>query len=323
MGTQTKKPAKNKTNVRRWVTRLDDYQRQHKILSIPIAVIKKYHDDEGGYQAALITYYGFLSLFPLLLVATSVIETVARRNEELRQHLFNAITNYFPTVTFSENFANNIHATTKTGFALFVGLVIAIYGARGIANVARHTIHIVWAVPRYQRVNGIVTTLRSLAIIVTAGAGLILAAALSGYATNSNYPFPIKLILGTCGFVALVAVFWGLFSFGSSAPKKGRANVPGALIVAVALLILQGFGTYLIASQLTRLTSMYVQYGVVLVLFFWIYLQAQVFLYAIEYNTVREHRLYPRSLDDTNSTEADKRAHALYAARDNYTPEER
>lgn len=322
MSRSAKKPTKKPSAAKRLLTKLDAYQQRHKILSVPIAVVKKYHDDEGGYQAALITYYGFLSLFPLLIVATSVVETVARKNDELRQQLLNAIANYLPTVTVSDSFASNIHASTKTGFAFVIGIIIAIYGARGIANVARHTIHIVWSVPRHKRVNNIITTLRSLAIIITAGAGLVLAAVLSGYATNSSYPFLAKLMLGTCGFIALVAVFWGLFSFGSSAPKDSRANVPGALIVAVALLVLQGVGTYLIANQLNRLTSLYVQYGVVLVLFFWIYLQAQVFLYALEYNTVRAHRLYPRSLDDTQPTEADKRAHALYAARDNYAPEE-
>jgi membrane protein len=45
------------------IERLDEYQRGHRWLGVPIAVVYKFADDQGGYLAALITYYGFLSLF--------------------------------------------------------------------------------------------------------------------------------------------------------------------------------------------------------------------------------------------------------------------
>ena len=35
---------------------------------MPHAVFQKYADDQGGYLAATITYYGFFAIFPLLLV---------------------------------------------------------------------------------------------------------------------------------------------------------------------------------------------------------------------------------------------------------------
>ena len=44
----------------------DGLQRKHGVLGFPCAVVKKYVDDEGGRQAALITYYGFLNIFSLL-----------------------------------------------------------------------------------------------------------------------------------------------------------------------------------------------------------------------------------------------------------------
>ena len=39
----------------------------------PLAVLYKYVDDNGGYLAALITYYAFVSLFPLLLLLSTVL----------------------------------------------------------------------------------------------------------------------------------------------------------------------------------------------------------------------------------------------------------
>ena len=52
---------------------LDGYQRRHRWAGFPVAVIYKFFEDQGPYLAALITYYGFLSLFPLLLLLASVL----------------------------------------------------------------------------------------------------------------------------------------------------------------------------------------------------------------------------------------------------------
>ena len=59
--------------VERLLAWADALQQRHGVLGFPYAVVKKYGDDAGGRQAALITYYGFLSIFPLLLVAVSVL----------------------------------------------------------------------------------------------------------------------------------------------------------------------------------------------------------------------------------------------------------
>jgi hypothetical protein len=52
---------------------LDRFQRRHTWLGFPVAVVYKFIDDQGGYLASLITYYGFLSLFPLMLLLVSVL----------------------------------------------------------------------------------------------------------------------------------------------------------------------------------------------------------------------------------------------------------
>ena len=57
----------------RRIEALDAYQRRHRRLGFPIAVLYKFSDDQGGFLAALITYYGFLSLFPLLLLTVTVL----------------------------------------------------------------------------------------------------------------------------------------------------------------------------------------------------------------------------------------------------------
>src|SRR6516225_7341107 len=78
-----------------WVNRViawaDRLQRKHSVLGFPYAVVKKYGDDAGGRQAALITYYGFLSTFPLLLLGVAVLSPVLADHPDLRRRLIDEI----------------------------------------------------------------------------------------------------------------------------------------------------------------------------------------------------------------------------------------
>ena len=69
----------------------DGVQRRHGVLGFPYAVVKKYGDDDGGREAALITYYGFLSIFPLLLLGVAILSRVLTANPDLQQRLFDEI----------------------------------------------------------------------------------------------------------------------------------------------------------------------------------------------------------------------------------------
>src|SRR6266446_878631 len=78
-------------SVNRVIAWADRLQRRHGVLGFPYAVVKKYGDDEGGREAALITYYGFLSIFPLLLLAVAALSRVLVDHPDLRQRLITAI----------------------------------------------------------------------------------------------------------------------------------------------------------------------------------------------------------------------------------------
>jgi membrane protein len=74
--------------ITRWA---DDQQRRHAFLGFPYAVIKKYGDDAGVRHAALITYYGFLSIFPAMLLVVAVTSRILQANQALRDDLIDEI----------------------------------------------------------------------------------------------------------------------------------------------------------------------------------------------------------------------------------------
>lgn len=308
--------VKKQNLLQRTLAKIDTFQQRHTFLALPYAVIKKYGDDEAGYQAALIAYYGFLSLFPLLIVATAVIQLVAQNDLALQTRLLDSITSYFPAI--GQNLADSIRTPSKSGLALVVGLLITFYGAKGVADAVQHSLHHIWGVPRHARAGFPKSTLRSFTIIIGGGLGLILAASVTGYATSANHDFVVRVLLWLIGFGVLYTVLWALFSFGSSASKRPFANVPGAFLAAVVFTILQALGSYIITEQLRGQTGLNAQFALVLVLLFWMYLQAQVLLYALELNTVRAYKLWPRSLNPKPPLPADKKAYALYRSRETF-----
>src|SRR5919206_3922383 len=78
--------------------RLDRVQRRHPVAGRPIAVVYKFFDDSGTYLAALIAYYGFVSLFPALLLFSTVLGFLLHGNPQLQQQLLHSALSEFPVI---------------------------------------------------------------------------------------------------------------------------------------------------------------------------------------------------------------------------------
>jgi inner membrane protein YhjD len=293
--------------VDRLAIRVDKLQQKQHALAFTCAVIKKYGDDNAGQEAALLTYYGFLSLFPLLLVATSIVDIVAQHNMHLRERLLADATSYFPVI--GEQLQQNIHGSNKTGLALVIGLLFALYGARGIANAVRNTLDNAWATPRTQRTGFPKNLLKSLALLLGAGLGLLLTTVLASYATAQlGHSFLFRLIPIALNAGLLYLIFMYVFILGTSRRRPRKDLRLGAITAVIGLLILQTIGGYLITHELRNTRGAYGQFSLVLAVMFWIYLIAQVFIYAIEINVVHTYKLWPRSITGKEPTAADTSA---------------
>ena len=292
---------------------LDLVQRGHAWLAFPVAVWKKFGDDQAGNLAALIAYYGFASLFPLLLVFVTVLDIVLRDAPTLRDQVLNSTFGQFPVI--GPQLQANVHSLNATGPALVIGLILTFLGARGVAGAVQNALNSVWSVPYYRRPGFPWNLLRGIAMIIVVGLGLIVTAFLSGLAAGVGH-----VISGASGHIVTVAasllvnigVFWLAFRLASAREVTWREHFPGALMSAVVWQILLLAGTYIVGHQLTHSTSLYGVFGIVLGLLAWLYLQAQATLYAVEAAVVRARRLWPRGLAPP-LTAQDRRAFALYA----------
>ena len=124
---------------------LDGYQRRHRWAGFPVAVIYKFFEDQGPYLAALITFYGFLSLFPLLLLLASVLGFVLQDNGDLERRILDSALSQFPVIGDQLSDPVGLQGNRT---AVVIGGLVALYGALGVAQALQNAMNVAWAVPR-------------------------------------------------------------------------------------------------------------------------------------------------------------------------------
>lgn len=150
--------------------RIDDFQNRHPKTGFPLAVAYKFFDDQGGYLAALITYYGFISLFPLLLVFTSVLGLVLEDNPELQERIVDSALSQIPVIGDQLGQPGQLSGST---LAVVIGVVSAVYGALGVSVAIQNAMNIVWTVPRNERPNPIQVRVKGALLLATVGLAII------------------------------------------------------------------------------------------------------------------------------------------------------
>jgi membrane protein len=300
--------------------RVDDFQRRHPAVGFPYAVFKKYGEDQAGNQAALIAYYGFLSLFPLLLVAVSILGIVLAHNPSLQHQVLNSALKDFPVL--GTQIRRNVHSLNRTGIGLALGLAGTFYGARGVASAAQNAFNHIWHVPKSDRPGFPINTLRSFGLILVVGGGIVLTTALSGLGggTGGGTQAALRVGVFAVSFVLNVFIFWVGFRLGTAKMIPARSMIIASVFAAVSWQILQGIGTFLVSHELKNASEVYGTFAFVIGLLWWIYLQAQFTLYALEIDVIREKKLWPRSLVQPPLTEADERAYQGYVEEERRRP---
>ncbi|HWB39308.1 MAG TPA: YihY/virulence factor BrkB family protein [Candidatus Saccharimonadales bacterium] len=272
----------------------DAWQQKRKSVGFIVAVIKKYSDDQAGYKAALLTYYGFLSLFPLLLLLTTLTSNFLGNHSNASNTIIHGITSYFPLL--GNQLSSHVHSLHRSGLALVASLLFIIYGTRGVADAFRHGVQDIWGIPKSQQTNWAQSLLRSFGLVVIGGLGFLLAAVIAGIAWNAGHGLEFKVFSIVINFIILFWLFLFLINFSLPRHVTIHEIQVGAITAAIGLVLLQTLGGYLLARELKNLDALYSYFAVALGLLFWIYLQAQVLFYALEAGVVSNQRLHPKSL---------------------------
>jgi membrane protein len=303
-----------------FVDTLDHAQRKRSFLGFPVATFYKLFDDQGPYLAAIISFYGLLAIFPLLLLAVTILGFVLQGHPDFQQRVIDSALGTFPIIGKELGRPDRLQGSTTS---TVVGIIAATYGSLGLGQALQNALNVVWSVPRNKRPNLIRLRLKSLALLLIAGTSVLAITTVStigsetevfGPRLDATLRWVVRLVTVLLVGLVLTAVFR------VAAARRhhiGRA-APGAFTVAVSWQALQYVGTVYTTRVLAETQGMNGVFGLVLGLIGVIYIAAFLGVVGMEVNVVLARRLWPRSLrslfvDRGDLTEADRRAYASYA----------
>lgn len=300
--------------------RVDRFQQSHGFVGLPFAVVKKFGDDRGGALAALMAYYGVLSLFPLLLLMVTGFGYALGHSARFETTVVHSALAQFPIV--GTQIQTNIHSLRANGFALLIGALGLVWGGLGITQVSQHAMNQVWNVPGVIRPGFFPRLARGLAFLAALGLGVLATSLLSGLGQLGTRDAVFRLLTVAASTVVNVILFVVAFRVLTAKSVPTRPLLPGAVAAGLLWQVLQLFGGYLVAHQLRQTTQVYGFFAVVLGLLSWVYLGAQLTIYCAEFNVVWHRRLWPRSILQPPLTKADEDTLAAIALQEERRPEE-
>ncbi len=294
------------------VRRLDLAQRHHGFLGFPWAVLRKYVDDEGALLAALITYYGFLSLFPLLLLATTAVTELLRSQPELQRQMLDRLV----SPKLRPDVEHALSQLPPSGVPLAIGLVSLLFAGIGGVLAVYSVLNKMWAVPWRDRFGLARRYARALLVLVLSLISAVIAAG-STILTDAVLRLPWVQRAG-----AAVATATALFAMMGIAhkvlvcrPLRIRDIRVGGAVGAIVVTALLNAAATILPALVTRAGWVYGSFATVVGIFTLLYFISQTLVLSVEVSTVIESRLSPRGLTAADLTEADRHALVLQARR--------
>ncbi|CAN7322233.1 YihY/virulence factor BrkB family protein [Knoellia sp. LjRoot47] len=299
------------------VDSLDRFQRKHRVVGYPLAVVYKFFDDQAGYLVGLIAYYAFLSFFPLLIIFTTVLSVVLSNYPDLQQRVLDSALSEIPVIGAQLGEPQSLRGSA-TG--IIVSGIVALYGGLGVGQAFQYAMNSVWGVPRNARPNPFHARGRSfvllltilLFVVITTSITILSARGIDSYPVLTRGAVTVATLLGTALAFALgmrraVALDLSL-----------RQVAVGAIGAALTWQGLQTYGVGFVERAMSSTSATNGVFGLVIGLFAFFHLAALGTILSAEADVVRANDLYPRALltpftDNVDLTDGDRRAYAQQA----------
>ena len=274
---------------------LDRWQRRHTAAAFLVAVVRKFLDDRASNLAALIAYYAFFSLFPLLLALVSALGFVLQDNPSLQDDVLDSAFARIPVI--GVQLRDDIEPLAGSEIALAVGLAGALWAGLGVTVALGRAFAEIWDIPRLEQRGALQARLRGLLLLLVLGSVLVAVTVLAGLAIGGQIG-PAAERVGALGLALAgnLAVCLAAFGLLTARPWRIREVLPGVALAAIGALALQSAGAWYVERTVARASEIYGTFALVIGLLSWFWLFAHLVLLAAEVNVVLRRRLWPRSL---------------------------
>ncbi|MGE5764262.1 MAG: YihY/virulence factor BrkB family protein [Mycobacterium leprae] len=300
--------------------RFDGFQRRHGIIGFPYAVVRKYLDDEGAKLAALITYYGFLSVFPLLLLAVTILTEILTAHPSLQQRLIEELV----APRLRTDVKRALEQLPPTGVPLLIGAVGLLLSGTGGVLAVHNALNRIWAVPRRERfalgrryLRVLLMLLVLLLAPITAAAQGVLISAIP------RLPAAQRVCSAAASFTILLVVLVLAHKVLTARKLRVRQLWVGSVLGAGSVITVLDLGAARMPALVARSGPIYGSFAAVVAIFTVLYLVSQALVFSAEICSVQALCLSPRTLVRTAPTEVDVRALTLLAQEKELLPGQR
>ena len=266
-----------------------------RVADVAARTLEGYREHRSGRNAALISHFGFLSVFPLMLVFTTVLGYVLQDNDELRDRIIDSALAQLPFVGQQISTApDQLHGDV---LVLIIGLTVSLWSGMRAFIAVHRALDDIDETPLDDRSNLIITRLRALFGILYVGGAQVGAAIFASLATIANTQGGSTVLL-TLGNVAINSGVLALsYRWLRTESPSWRDLAPGALVGGVAFAILQFLGVAIVGRAVARATPVYGDLAAVIGLLTWLSLHALIALIGAELNAALISLRSPKPVD--------------------------
>jgi membrane protein len=292
----------------RVTSKVHELRTEHPHLDHAVRTQEHYGDVKAGQQAGAVTYFGFLSVFPILALAFFVIGYVSQVVPDTRDTLVDAIDSMLPGIIGTgDNQLQLKDIEDAAGAVGLIGLVGVLYSGLGWLSALRDALITVFALPDREQPNFVMGKVRDLLTLVVIGVVMLVAVAVTGVVAgfsedlldwaglSTELGWLVKLLTIALGLPVNVLLFLVMFRLLAAPDIPFRAMLSGAVLGAVGFEILKQASTLLIKA--TEGQPAFQAFGIALILVVWINYTSRVTLYAASWTWTHPLAVRERVVD--------------------------
>ncbi len=252
------------------------WRERHATGDFALEVIDGWRRHQLNRSAAVLAHYGFLSIFPLLMVATAVLGLLLRNDENLRTRILDSAVAEIPVI--GTQITQQAGSLSGGWWTIAIGFTVALWAATKAFAAVQYAYADIWEVPVDQRPNLAIIRLKALLGITIVGSGV----AISGFVSSFALAGLGHLLIVFMVFITYTATLLSMMRLMSSTTVTTAMALPGALFSGAALTALQLVGTWVVKRYLASASDVAGAFATVFALIAWLHLQAYATLIGVE-----------------------------------------
>ena len=264
------------------------WRRKSKPVDFALSVLDGMREHRVSANAALISHFGFLSVFPLMIAMTTVLGFVLQSKPEWRDKLVDSAADKIPIL--GPQLASEPEKLQGNWLVLILGLLVTLWSGTKAFMAVQTGLDDVDEVPIDDRASlaaGRARALIGIAIIGLAQVATVFLTSLTGIVDWFGIG---EVLLFLAAMAINIVVAASIYHWLSTIDAPWRARLPGAIFAGVIFTVLQWLGTTIVQRAIANASDVYGTFATVIALLTWISLHAVVFLIGAEINRVRRDR---------------------------------